>query len=445
MINLIVAVDKFYGISKNSCIPWKFKEDMKWFKNKTISNKPGKQNVVIMGKTTFLNTSVLMDRIILVVSKTLSGTNVFLSLSDAMDYAKCLSNVDKIFLVGGKQIYEEGVKYCDNIYITHINENYNCDNFLSENFSEHLRKIYTVKYDGFEIVKYKRCGEYLYLNLLKELLMIDELRDVRNGYAISMFDKSITFNDVQKHFPLLTTKRVFFRGMFEELMFFISGKTNTNVLSNKGIKIWEGNTRLDFLRKMGLNYEEGDMGPMYGFQLRHFGYEYKGANYDYSGCGFDQLEYVIDTIRKDPNSRRLIMSVFNPAMAGQGVLYPCHSIVIQLYVDSMKKISCAMYQRSADSFLGLPFNIASISLFLILIVNVLGDCYSVGNVTVNLGDVHLYKEHIECAKEQLKRCPYKFPELKFLNRHDNIDDYVFDDIELCNYVCHPKIIAKMII
>ena len=187
----------------------------------------------------------------------------------------------------------------------------------------------------------------------------------RNAKTYSIFDNSITF-DMKDGFPLLTTKRMFWKGIVEELLFFIRGDTNSKHLEDKGVRIWQGNTTQEFIDNIGLPYQEGDMGPMYGFMWRHFGADYTGCNTDYTNQGFDQLSKIVEEIKTNPHSRRILMSDFDPSRAHQGVLYPCHSLVLQFYVRDGKFLDVKMYQRSVDSFLGEPFNIASTFYYFIL-------------------------------------------------------------------------------
>jgi thymidylate synthase len=149
---------------------------------------------------------------------------------------------------------------------------------------------------------------------------------------------------------------MFFKGVVEELLWFLKGDTNAIHLSDKGVKIWEPNTSRDFLDNMKFNHRQvGDMGPMYGFQWRFFGADYKGMEHNYDNQGFDQVKYCIDLIKKDPYSRRILMTSFNPKQAQEGVLYPCHGISIIFNVEEGDKLSCMMTQRSADSFLGVKW------------------------------------------------------------------------------------------
>lgn len=175
--------------------------------------------------------------------------------------------------------------------------------------------------------------------------------------------------DLEHGFPLLTTKNVFWRGVVEELLWFVRGETNGNLLSAKNIRIWEGNGSREYLDSIGLSDREvGDLGPVYGFQWRHFGAEYKTMRDDYENKGVDQLRNVIELIRKEPDSRRIVMSAWNPVDMGKMALPPCH-VMSQFYVKD-GKLSCLMFQRSADMGLGVPFNIASYSLLTCILAEV---------------------------------------------------------------------------
>ena len=252
--------------------------------------------------------------------------------------------------------------------------------------------------------------------------------------------------------PLLTTKKVFFRGAFEELMWFLRGDTNAKHLSEKGVSIWDGNTSREFLDSVGLQkYEEGDIGAMYYFQIYHFNEPYQGMNHTHTG-GFNQFEYCINLIKTDPYSRRIMMTTYNPLQSGDGVLFPCHSVLIQFNVDGAHNLNCLMVQRSADSFLGLPFNICSTSLLVRLIVEVinndstyLGRKLSAGKLTIQLGDTHLYEDHYSQAIRQILREPFAFPVMKINRTVSDITDFKFEDIELVGYSSYPNIVAKMVV
>ena len=283
--------------------------------------------------------------------------------------------------------------------------------------------------------------EFKYLNLVREIIDTAPFKEDRTGTGtFSLFGKIMKFSLRDNQIPLLTTKRVFWRGIVEELLWFISGSTNANKLSNKGIHIWDGNGSKEFLRSRGLGHrEEGDLGPVYGFQWRHFGAKYTDMHANYKGQGVDQLQQCIDTIRKDPNSRRIVMTAWNPSDLNEMALPPCH-MFCQFYVSN-GELSCLMYQRSVDVGLGLPFNIASYSLLTYMIAHVTG--LKPGDFIHTMGDTHIYKNHIEPLKEQLKREPKKFPRLFIMRKTDDIDSFKFEDFELVGYDPHPSIKMEM--
>lgn len=229
--------------------------------------------------------------------------------------------------------------------------------------------------------------------------IIGKKRSDRTGVGtVSIFGAQMRFDLRNDVFPLLTTKRVFWRAVLEELLWFIKGSTNAKDLQDKNIHIWDGNSTREFLDKNGFHdREEGDLGPIYGFQWRHFGAEYKTCHDDYTGQGIDQLNEVINRIRTNPNDRRIIMSAWNVADIPKMALPPCHCFV-QFYVAD-GELSCQLYQRSADMGLGVPFNIASYALLTCMIAHVTG--LKPGDFIHTIGDAHVYLNHIEPLKQQV--------------------------------------------
>lgn len=280
-------------------------------------------------------------------------------------------------------------------------------------------------------------GEMQYLNLMSDILKNGDNRIGRNGVTMSMFGKHMKF-DLRNGFPLLTTKKMFFRGIVEELLFFLRGDTDSKILEEKKINIWKGNTSKEFLEDRGLNYEPGIMGPMYGYQWRRF-----GATYGTVDKGIDQLANVINLIKNDPGSRRIIMTDYNPSQAEEGVLYPCHSIIIQFYVQN-NFLDMFCYNRSQDVLLGVPFNIASSALLQIIIANITGLTPRFFNLS--MGDSHIYDSHISAVREQICRVPYVFPQLELhkLNDISDIEKLKYNDFILSGYIYHPSIKAEMI-
>ncbi|XP_045608478.1 thymidylate synthase isoform X2 [Procambarus clarkii] len=288
---------------------------------------------------------------------------------------------------------------------------------------------------------FERHDELQYLDLVRNILNHGTRKGDRTGTGtISLFGAQMRFSLRDGIFPLLTTKRVFWRGVVEELLWFIKGSTNAKDLQEKGVHIWDGNSSREFLDKSGFTErEEGDLGPVYGFQWRHFGAAYVDMHSDYAGRGLDQLQQVIETIEKNPEDRRIIMCAWNPTDVPKMALPPCHCLC-QFYVAN-GELSCQLYQRSADMGLGVPFNIASYALLTCMIAHVTD--LKPGEFVHTLGDAHVYANHSSALEEQLKREPRPFPMLKIKRNVKSINDFKFEDFELVGYKPHPKIQMEM--
>ncbi|KAI2622753.1 thymidylate synthase [Hypomontagnella submonticulosa] len=309
-----------------------------------------------------------------------------------------------------------------------------------------------------------RHEEHQYLDLVREILDQGERRPDRTGTGTySIFAPrplKFSLNDNGTPIlPLLTTKRVFLRAVIAELLWFIEGNTSSAALSAQDVKIWDGNGSREFLDGLGLTHRDvGDLGPVYGFQWRHFGAEYVDAKTDYTGKGYDQLAEVIHKLRTNPYDRRMILSAWNPADLKKMVLPPCHMFA-QFYVsfprqggeesngDGAEKkpkghLHCQLYQRSCDMGLGVPFNIASYALLTHMMAHV---CDLVpGSLTHVMGDAHVYVDHVDALKVQLEREPRPFPQLR-INRESggSIDGWKVEDISVLNYDPHKTIAMKM--
>ena len=288
--------------------------------------------------------------------------------------------------------------------------------------------------------------EYEYLHLVEDVLNNGDVKRGRNGYTLSKFGAQMRFNLHNKTIPLLTTKKVAWKTCLRELLWFIRGDTDNEILQKQNVKIWNGNSSREFLDSRGLfNNEENDLGPVYGHQWRFFNAKYDDRYTDYSNMGVDQLEYVINTLKglnpnEDKYSRRLIISAWNPCQLNEMALPPCH-VLFQFYVNQKDELSCSLYQRSGDIGLGVPFNIASYSFLTHLIAHHVG--LKTGEFIHTIGDCHIYDDHIEAMKEQTIRTPYTFPILHIKNKFDNINDYKDTDFEIENYKYHKKIQMDM--
>ncbi len=464
-ISLIFATDTNGLFGLDGKIPWSCPKDMSHFQRTTLDTF--NETVLVMGRKTFESLPKKLEgRIHVVLSKSVvEGADAsFASFDDFLkDRATRFPNLN-IFVIGGAKlietVYNDHRYLVDTIYYSEIQQTISPDSEKDAVYmnSEILKDIKTkaalikkLETVGFYKYQPKRHPEFQYLETLNDCLSKGNVRQTRNGKTYSMFHKSMTF-DLREGFPLLTTKKVFMRGIFEELMFFLKGQTNSKILEDKQVNIWKPNTTKQFIESCGLPYEEGDMGPMYGWNWKHFGAEYESCAMDYSGKGFDQIEYAMNLLKKDPYSRRILMTTYNPAQAGKGVLYPCHSLVIQFYAEEANDagylISMNMYQRSVDMACGLPFNIASNALLLHLVCETLNKTeprkYSPKNLNILLGDIHVYEQHIEGVKEQVSRTPYTFPTLRFNQTHNSIEKYTYDDIVIDGYVSHAPIKYQMI-
>lgn len=281
--------------------------------------------------------------------------------------------------------------------------------------------------------------ERKYLRQIKHIIDEgDKVIDRTGVGTLSLFGLHSTYSLRNGVIPLLTTKRVYWKGVVEELLWFIKGDTDAKRLSAKGVKIWDANGSREFLDSQGFkDRPEGDLGPIYGFQWRHFGAEYHGTDADYKGQGVDQLADVIEQIKNNPNSRRIILNAWNVKDLHQMALPPCHTLA-QFAVRN-GELSCQLYQRSGDMGLGVPFNLASYGLLTHMIAHVCA--LKTGFLHHVLGDAHVYLNHIDALKEQLSRDPRPFPTVHFEGRIDSIDDFTAESIILNGY--NPMAPIKM--
>ncbi|WP_395173225.1 thymidylate synthase [Roseibium alexandrii] len=263
-----------------------------------------------------------------------------------------------------------------------------------------------------------------YHDLLSKILEDGIDRGDRTGTGTrSIFGHQMRF-DLSEGFPLVTTKKLHLRSIIHELLWFVAGDTNIAYLKEHGVKIWD-----DWAD------ENGDLGPVYGYQWR----SWPAPSRDGSGQSIDQISNVLEMIRKSPESRRLIVSAWNPALVDEMALPPCHAL-FQFYVAD-GKLSCQLYQRSADVFLGVPFNIASYALLTMMIAQVTG--LKPGDFVHTLGDAHLYSNHFDQAREQLTRAPRALPEMKINPAVTDLFAFTYEDFELTGYDPHPHIAAPI--
>jgi thymidylate synthase len=264
-----------------------------------------------------------------------------------------------------------------------------------------------------------------YLDLLRDVLDNGEFREDRTGTGtLSVFGRQVRFN-LREGFPCLTTKKLHLRSIIHELLWFLKGDTNIKYLRDNGVRIWDEWAD-----------ENGDLGPVYGQQWRSWAKD--------DGSTVDQIARLINDLKTHPSSRRHIVSAWNVGKVDEMALPPCH-LLFQFYVHEPQSerpgLSCQLYQRSADLFLGVPFNIASYALFTAMIAQVVG--YEVREFVHTFGDLHLYSNHLEQARLQLTRSPKSLPAMKINPAVKNIDDFVFEDFDLVDYFPDPHIKADI--
>ena len=268
-------------------------------------------------------------------------------------------------------------------------------------------------------------GEQGYLDLLKDIMENGVDRGDRTGTGTrGVFGRQFRFN-LAEGFPLLTTKKVFLRGIIEELLWFLNGSTNARELEDKNVNIW---------REWG-DPETRDLGPVYGWQWRSFGKPYGEES---TGKYVDQIQELIEGLKNNPNSRRHLVVAWNPNQVDEMALPPCHCLFQFFVADG--KLSCQLYQRSADMFLGVPFNIASYSLLTMMIAQQVG--LELGEFVHTFGDAHIYNNHMDQVNLQLTREPYAFPTMNITKAPD-IFSYTIDSFQLEGYESHPIIKAKV--
>ena len=440
MVELIIAMNNNGGIGKDGILPWNCKKELLLFKKKTIGK------TIVVGRKTLEKLPILPNRKIICISRNSTNIESKNDIHAVINDLELLPN--DVIIAGGAEVYKSALSIPNLVKVIHLsimNGEHNCDTFFDKSLLDNFVIVKKNNYEDFQhyVLESTSNGERQYIKLLANIINNGKKRIGRNGKTISLFKNDMLF-DLTNGFPLLTTKKMFIRGIIEELLFFIRGDTNSKILEEKNVNIWKGNSNREFLDSIGMTErKEGVLGPCYGYQWRHF-----NANYDENEAkplerGIDQLENVINLINNNPHSRRIMLTSFNPEQIQQCVLPPCHSVFIQFYVEE-NFLDMYAINRSSDVFLGLPFNIASYALFLSIIAKI--TMKKPRYLHISLGDTHIYNNHILAVKTQIKRMPYKFPEIiipNITNLNDiinlNASDFVF-----VNYKAHSVLKAKMI-
>jgi dihydrofolate reductase/thymidylate synthase len=441
----IVAQTLRGGIGKNNTLPWKLGPDLKLFAKHTTNN------VIIMGRKTYesLPRRPLPNRIHIVISNTLK--NIGFGVSDpnvivvpdfhqALTVAKLYFEKEnkKIYIIGGARLYDFALDHpnCKQLFVTQILNDIECDTHISNIPNDYkLIKIGQVEKQDeiyYQFLEYARKHEeYQYLDFVNKVIQTgNDKPDRTNTGTLSKFGQMMRYNLRDGQIPLLTTKDVFWRGTVEELCWLIRGSTDAKQLHARKVYIWD---------KDGAP-TNGDLGPIYGHQWRFCGAKYTNCDDNYKGQGIDQLRNVVESIKKDPHSRRHIVNSWNVSMLDQMMLHPCHAM-FQYYVSN-RELSCVMYQRSCDLGLGYAWNIASYSLLTHIIAKICN--LNPGEFIHVLGDSHVYKTHVTSLQEQMNRTPHiDFPIVELHPDLNDIDKVCPEYIKLHGYKPQSKIKMEM--
>jgi thymidylate synthase len=431
---LIVAISKNRVIGKEGKIPWYIPEDLKIFRKKTQKTiQKNGFNVLFVGPKTYKNIKCISQkkRRFFIVK---NDTNIKKIIGEYRENKL----IENLFVIGGEYVYKRFLNdnLVDEIHLTFINKIYDGNRYFPRLKEYRWELVERKVYDKFrvDILKRKKM-EYQYIDLVEKVLFEGE----NKGNTKSIFSPFIMKWYVgDGTFPLLTTKKMFLKGIIEEFRWICNGIPDVKILQKKGVKIWDANTNFEKLRKLNLPWREFDAGPIYPHLLRNFGDKYKGCDMKYNG--FDQLKYVINELKTNSKSRRILFNLWDPSELKNMSLPPCH--ILYNFNVINEKLSLLMYQRSGDIALGIPFNIASGSLFLHVISKIVGiEPYEFIHV---IGDAHIYKKHINGLLKQIKRKPFDFPKIKItgLNKIDDIQTFEY---KLINYKYHEKIGYELIV
>lgn len=465
-VELIAAVSRQkngdLGISHKSSIPWYLPEDLKHFKDITMGS------TVIMGRNTFESLPrPLRGRrnVVLTKNPTLEfeGAESICSFEAIALLVKQHAPEEKVFIIGGAALYQRFIDVADKIYLTEVQNYFECDNVIKggvpncyslTDFSE-VKKRGIVRYRFLEYSRpvSKDTNEEKYLGLTKEILEFGVPKHDRTGTGtISRCGAQLRFDISNGKIPMLTTKRVPFSVVIEELLWFCRGDTDNQILQEKGIKIWDGNSSREFLDSRGLyDYPDGCIGPGYGFQWRRFGAKYKPEYADSSKClfgeigGVDQLANVEHLLKTDPFSRRIMINAWNPSVLDKMALPPCH-FVVMFYVEEIegiKYLSCHFVMRSNDILLGLPLNLVSYSVLTQILALKCG--MKAKELIYSCTDTHIYSNHLDQVKRQLLRTPRAAPLLQIDSSIKDKDwsEMSLKDFDLVGYLPAQGILAPM--
>ena len=471
--SIVISIDNDFLMGIGNNLVYRSSKDLKNFSK--ITKQAG---TIVMGRKTWdsLPIKPLPGRKNIIISRSMQleeqnpNVEIYSNLEDLFNQSEDSSH---LCFIGGYEIlqtlYNNYPHYIDLIRLTRFN-NHGLDHALPnsiyfpqkilEDFMILNKDIYTdtvqVYYQNnesvcmnIEYIEYipksknriaELSGELQYLHMMRELLQCP-LRDTRNGAVRSKFGYKLKYDCRNGKIPLLTTKKVAWKTVIKELLWFLQGNTNNKDLKRTNVHIWDLNSTREFLDSRGLtDYEEDDCGPIYGFQWRHFGAEYKGHGANYAGEGIDQLELATNELLLNPFSRRIVISAWNASDLTKMCLPPCH-VLMQFYIDDEGLLSLQFYQRSMDCFLGAPFNMASYAVLLHIMAQKVGK--KTGWLHHVVGDYHIYANHEDAIRTQLRNPILESPTLNIKCDASDWNDYSIDDFELVGYSSAGKISAPM--
>jgi len=425
---------------------------------------------VVMGRKTFESIgTALPDR----VNYVLTSNTEFIERVKNDNNIRCISNIEDAFtiledpiFIGGRQLISELLKTnykfkIKTIYLTRYHHKSftvdgsaildidfnNLEGFeesASHKIVSNVKSVFGALNIPVEYKTYKNNNisyEFDYLENMKSIMEQPIFRETRNAKTKSTFGLHSKYDCRDGKVPLITTKKMAWKTCIKELLWFLQGKTDNQSLEDLNVKIWKGNSSREFLDSRGLiEYPEGTLGPIYGYQWRHWGAKYVDGTTDYTGKGIDQLKECEESLKFDKHSRRMIFSAWNVSDLEKMALPPCH-IITQFYVDDENQLNLQFYQRSGDMFLGIPFNMFSYSVLLHIMCKRTG--LKPGFLYHCIGDAHVYHTHFGAVREQLNQIIKCQPKIR-INELKELDEYSIDDFELENYVAGPKIHAPMI-
>ncbi|KAJ3227791.1 hypothetical protein HDU81_006446 [Chytriomyces hyalinus] len=477
--NLIVAYDSLYGIGKDGKLPWDFnansttRDDILNFKRLTTNQ------IVVMGNGTWksMGKKPLPNRINVIfttkskVTEDSVDCHFVSSVSEFNTLLKTFPKQMQVFIIGGSAIFTLFIPICQKAYVTQFNGVFDTDTLFPQNLFELYfdrdscpDQNVTAEFGQYTVWESKsmnnwesnvnkwESGESGYLLHLNNILQNGHLRQDRTTTGtISIFGCNPIRFDISNSVPLLTTKKMGYRGIIKELLWFLRGDTDAKILEQQNVNIWNKNTSRDYLDKLGLNnYKPGILGPGYGWSWRHYNANYDQELADSSKVkdkqfGFDQIGYIEHLLKTDPFSRRIFLTSWNPSVLDKVALPPCH-VSAQFYVSKTAcgmELSCHVYMRSNDTFLGCPYNIFS---YTVLVYILAIKCnMTPKELIISFGDAHIYTNHLVQINTQLNRKIFNPPQLK-VSVDVATKDYseiTINDFEIINYQCHPSLGAVM--